>query len=81
MANRGGLSIPIEFCFSVVLLAVQYFTAICANEENFQKLVSSSNQRSIFRKAMILTATSSESLKNVLEIKCSNGHYNIDLLV
>ena len=38
MANRGGLSIPTEFCFSVVLLAVQYTTAICANEENMKNL-------------------------------------------
>ena len=47
MANRGGLSIPTEFCFSVVLLAVhsrlQYFTTICANEEKIQKLMCSSN--------------------------------------
>ena len=48
MANRGGLSIPTEFCFLVVLLGVQYFTAIGANEEKIQKLMCSNNQRSIF---------------------------------
>ena len=30
---------------------------------------------------MILTASSSGSLKNILEVKCSNGHYNFNLLV
>ena len=38
MANGGGLSIPTEFCFSVVLLAIQYYTTICANEKVMQNL-------------------------------------------
>ena len=66
MTNRGAHCIPTEFFFLVVLLAVQYYNAICANEEVMQKLMSSSNQRNIFLKAMPLTTSLSGSLKNIL---------------
>ena len=32
MADRGGLSVPTEYCFAVTTLAVQYYTAIIAND-------------------------------------------------
>ena len=81
IANRGGLSTPSEFCFTVTVLSAQYYTAIAADELKLQKLLAQPNQRSVFVLATSVTVSASASLRCLLDIKCSSNHENFKLLV
>ena len=48
VANRGGLSVPTEYCFGVCCFAVQLHNCILANESARSKLLSAKNQRAAF---------------------------------
>ena len=52
IADRGGLSVPSEFCFAVTVLAVQCYAAIISNQEVKSKMMTVSNQRSAFISAV-----------------------------
>ena len=81
MANRGGLSTPSELCFSITALAAQYYTVIAANEPKLHKLYAQPNQRSTFVKAASVAVSSSDSLKCLMNVKCSSGHDNFNLIL
>lgn len=81
MADRGGLSVPSELCFAVTEVAVQYFTAIAADESVMQKLFASSNQRSLFIKATVTAASCNDTLCTLTDVKCAFSHANFELIV
>ena len=52
IANRGGLSMPTEICFTVTSLAVQCYNAIEADESIKKRLLAMNNQRAGFLHAV-----------------------------
>ena len=80
--NRGGLSQPSEFIYTVTALAVQHYMAILSTGEPTKtKFLSMSNPRSVFLKALINIAAATETLSNLLSQQCSAGHLNFKEVV
>ena len=48
VADRGGLSKPSEFCYTVTALAVQYYSALTNNDHAKIRFLTLSNQQKAF---------------------------------
>ena len=70
IADRGGLSMPTEFCFAITTLAVQFYSAVMSNDIIRGNLLSHSNQRSAFLSAVCEVAASSVH-KTLLQQTCA----------
>ena len=81
IANRGGLSMPTEICFTVTSLAVQCCNAIEADESIKKRLLAMNNQRGGFLHAVSCVAKQSNFIRVLLDIKCSVGHRNFDSII
>ena len=80
MTNRGGFSEPSTFCFLIMIVAMQYFTASASNCEDLQNLLSLKNPRAVFAKASSALVKSRTSC-NLTNAKCSLNHLNFNLIV
>ena len=81
IANRGGLSMPTEICFTVTSLAVQCYNAIEADESVRKRVFAMNNQRAGFLHALSCIAKQSDFILVLLDIKCSAGHNNFNSLI
>ena len=81
IADRGGLSVPSEFCFAVTVLAVQCYAAIIANQEAKSKMMTVSNQRSAFISAVTTFVKQSCDFQDLPNNICSEGHSNFKLIL
>ena len=78
--NRGGLSVPTEYCFGVCCFAVQLHYCILAIASARSKLLSAKNQRAAF----IFAATKfaeSDTYVVLAEQTCAQGHNNFVLIL
>ena len=79
-ANRGGLSVPTEYCFGVCCFAVQLHNCILTNESAQSKLLSAKNQRAAFIFAATKFAESNTYVV-LAEQTCAQGHNNFVLIL
>ena len=80
--NRGGLSQPSEFIYTVTALAVQHYMVILSTEQSTKaKFLSMSYPRSVFLKALINIVAATETLSDLLFQQCSAGHLNFKEVV
>ena len=79
-ANRGGLSVPTEYCFGVCCFAVQLHNCILANESARSKLLSAKTQRAAFIFAATKFAESNTYVV-LAEQTCAQGHNNSVLIL
>lgn len=81
IADRGGLSVPTEYCFVVCSLAVQVYESIMSDEVIRKKFLTFNNQRSSFIQAICKVAEQSEVFKTTLFQTCSLKHNNFKLIL
>ena len=81
IANRDGLSMPTEICFTVTSLAVQCYNAIEADESIKRRLLAMNNQRAGFLHAVSCIAKQSDFIHVLLDMKCSVRHNNFDPII
>ena len=79
MADRGGLSRPTEYCYTITTFAIQCYTLILSDDCAKSKLFAFPNQRLAFVHAV--TNSFSLSCGSVIDQVCSAGHSNFSLIV
>ena len=79
-ANRGGLSVPTEYCFGVCCFAVQLHNCILANQSARSKLLSAKNQGAAFIFAVTKFAES-DTHAVLAEQTRTQGHNNFMLMM
>ena len=80
IADRGRLSKPSEFCYTVTALAVQYYSALTDNDHARIRFLTSSNQREAFIFALKRTLPF-QNCSLLLQQQCSGGHLNFTAII
>ena len=78
IADRGDLSTPLEFCYTVTALAVQYYLALTDNDHARIRFLTLSNQREAF----IFALKKALPFQNCsLLLQRSAGHLNFTAII
>ena len=80
MADRGRLSEPTEFCFTVCALAVQYYSVIANNSSVKEMFFALPNQRDAFIFA-ITKVFANRNFNGVIQHCCTSGHTNFHAIL
>ena len=81
MADRGGLSVPTEYCFAVCGLAVKLYALILSEDSVKKRFISLPNPRQSFICATINVAENCKLLAKLIVQSCDEGHRNFDNIV
>ena len=76
-AHREGLSAPTELCYATTALAVHAYTVLLEDDEKKRQLLTASNQRGIFTRALIQFVSVSEPA--ILQ-RCTQNYENFELI-
>ena len=80
IADRGGLSKPSEFCYTVTALAVQYYSALTDNDHARIRFLTLSKQREAFI-FVLKKALPFQNCSFLLQQQCSAGHFNFTAII
>jgi len=81
LADRGGLSVPTDYCCIVCSLATKAYETIMSNDVAKKKFMACNNHRGIFIKGVCSFAESSDIHEAALVKTCSNMHNNFKLIL
>ena len=81
LTDRGGLAVPMDYCFAVCSMAVQAYDSIISDKVLKQKLMKFSNQRYAFVQILSNVAEFSEAFSTAKYLSCSQMHVNFKLIV
>ena len=80
LTDRGGLAVPMDYCFAVCSMAVQAYDSIISDEVLKQKLMKFSNQRYAFVQILSNVAEFSEVLSTAKYLSCGQMHVKFKLI-
>ena len=74
--NRGGLSLPTNYCYSVCCIAFVFYKMLLNNRDAHTELMRSSNHCKAFIATLTeqVKRTSDSSLNNLTSLQCEKNH-------
>lgn len=81
MADRGGLSVPKQYCFAICALGVQIYSKLNSNDSIRQKFFCLKNQREAFVSALTHLVKQNSDHDFLLDQTCEEGHCNFKAIL